>query len=166
MELIVNNKVWTKQRLLEAGIITDEQAMCERCGLKAETDYHRYYECDANKHIKHDDVTNTNYIAKEAKLRPHLACMWFRAIMPGNITSLPVGWGPSKMMTTTTTSSRIGSTTPGRRALMAQVVPTVIPGPDGSSLGQLSSTRAAGEKRTCTARSPAGKQSRERSSLL
>ena len=29
VELIVNNKVWTKQRLLEAGIITEDLALCD-----------------------------------------------------------------------------------------------------------------------------------------
>ena len=95
LELIVNNKVWSNQRLMDAGIInTDEQLLCGRCGLEAETDYHRYYACEANHLIDHEDVSKTNFLAKEAKRRPHLACLWFRAIMPGNITSLPVGWAP------------------------------------------------------------------------
>ena len=94
IELIVNNKVWTKQRLLDAGIIEADEAMCERCGLHVETDYHRYYECIANGHINHEDVTNTEYMSQDAKRRPHLACMWYRAIMPGNIATIPVGWAP------------------------------------------------------------------------
>ena len=73
VELIVNNKVWTKQRLLEAKIITEDQATCDRCGLHIETDRHRYYECKANDLIDHEDVTKTNYIAKDASRRPHLA---------------------------------------------------------------------------------------------
>ena len=80
---------------MDAGIITtDDQLLCGRCGFEAETDYHRYYACSAIHLIDHEYVSKTNFLAKEAKKRPHLACLWFRAIMPGNITSLPVGWAP------------------------------------------------------------------------
>jgi hypothetical protein len=105
VELAVNNKVWTKQRLLDAGMIEESEAMCDRCGLHVETDYHRYYACSANDLIEHEDVSRTNYIAKDAGRMPHLACKWFRAIMPGNITSLPVGWAPSTTTITMTMTS-------------------------------------------------------------
>ena len=37
LELIINNKIWSKQRLLEAGIITDDQPICERCAMRLES---------------------------------------------------------------------------------------------------------------------------------
>jgi len=94
MELIVNNKVWSKQRLLEAGIINEEEATCERCGLHVETDLHKYFQCSANNSIQHKDVTSTQDLAKEASKQTHMACMWYRAIMPGNMATTPVGWAP------------------------------------------------------------------------
>jgi len=54
LERLVVNKVWSKERLLEEKIITDEEAGCERCGATFESDFHRYYECSGNNHI--DDV--------------------------------------------------------------------------------------------------------------
>ena len=70
VELATNNKVWTKQRLLDAGIIEEAEAMCDRCGLHLETDHHRYYACCANDDIDHDDVRKTNYLAKDAARMP------------------------------------------------------------------------------------------------
>jgi hypothetical protein len=87
VELIVCNKVWTKQRLLEAELITEEDALCDRCGECIETDLHRYYECQANRCIDSDDVAKTQYLTKEARREPHNACKWFRAILPGSIIS-------------------------------------------------------------------------------
>ena len=95
IELLVSNKIWTKQRLLEAGIISEDEAMCGRCGLHVETDRHKFYECPANNLIGHRDVASTNHFAKEAAGQPHRACMWYRAIMAGNIATLPVGWAPT-----------------------------------------------------------------------
>ena len=49
VELAVNSKIWTKQRLLGAKIIEESEAMCDRCGgTQLETDFQRYYECSAN----------------------------------------------------------------------------------------------------------------------
>lgn len=105
VELTANNKVWSKQRLLDAGIIEESEAMCDRCGgLHVETDYHRYYACIANGLIEHEDVIKTNYMAKDAGRMPHLACKWYRAIMPGKATPPPCRWaGPPSLMTTITT---------------------------------------------------------------
>lgn len=94
LELIVNNKVWSKHRLLDAGIITTDQTTCERCGDAVEADLHKYYQCKANDLIDCEAVTNTSQFGKDAKRQPHLACMWYRAIMLGNIASKPVGWAP------------------------------------------------------------------------
>lgn len=94
LELIVNNKAWSKQRLLDAGIITTDQATCERCGEAIDTDLHKYYQCKANDFIECEAVTNTSQLGKDAKRQPHLVCMWYRAIMPGNISSKPIGWAP------------------------------------------------------------------------
>ena len=138
VELVVNTKVWTKQRLLGAGIITTDEAMCDRCGLHVETDRHRYYACSANDHIHHEDVTNTDYIAKDARRRPHLACMWYRAIMPGNIATIPVGWAPLRTTTTTTSTSRNGSTQRARQAPTALAELTQTPELDGRTRGQRS----------------------------
>lgn len=94
LELIVNNKTWSKQRLLDAGIISEVQAVCGRCGEATETDMHKYYQCKANDLIDCEAVTSTKQLGNDAKRQPHLACMWYRAIMPGSITSKPVGWAP------------------------------------------------------------------------
>ena len=85
IELIVNNKVWTKHRLLEAGIITEHEANCDRCGEALETDLHRYYDCKANDSINDDAVRKTQYLAKDAKKQKHQNCKWFRAILPGSL---------------------------------------------------------------------------------
>ena len=66
VELAVNNKIWTKQRLLDSKIIVEREAMCERCGgIHIETNFHRYYDCSANHAIEHDDVSKTHYLAKK-----------------------------------------------------------------------------------------------------
>ena len=64
------NKVWSKKRLLDAGIIAEEEAMCERCGEEVETDFHRYFACKANGCIEHEDVTDTNWLANTATNNP------------------------------------------------------------------------------------------------
>ena len=67
VELLVCNKVWSKKRLLDAGIITEEEAICGRCGEEVETDYHRYYACKANGCIEHEDVISTDGLATKGK---------------------------------------------------------------------------------------------------
>ena len=132
IELAVNNKIWTKQRLLESKIIEESEAMCERCGgIHIETNFHRYYDCSANHAIEHDDVSKTHYLAKNAKLMPHLACKWYRAIMPGDTTSLPVGWPLGRKTTTTTRISRSGSMQAGTWAPTAPAEWTPTPERDG-----------------------------------
>ena len=41
LEAVVVNKVWTKERMLAAGIIDQEEAKCDRCGEAFDSDFHR-----------------------------------------------------------------------------------------------------------------------------
>ena len=96
VELVTCNKVWSKQRLLDAKIITEQEAVCSRCHGEIETDYHKYYGCKANDCIESDDVIKTNWLKKRAKEDTQNPCLWLRAILPGCLTSKPVGWAPDE----------------------------------------------------------------------
>ena len=96
LEVVVCNKVWSKQRLLEAGMINESEALCDRCHEEIETDFHRCYGCKANDSIDSEDVSKTEWLVKEAKGSPQHKCLWFRAILPGRMTSKPVGWAPEE----------------------------------------------------------------------
>ena len=93
LELIVTNRSWCGSRLLEANIITEEEAQCTRCDRHTlETPYHRYYDCQANDDITADEVSSTKHLHKEVSTNTAHQCMWYRGLLPGCKLGKPVGW--------------------------------------------------------------------------
>ena len=93
LEIIVTNRSWCGSRLLNAGIISEEEAKCKRCGQDTlETPHHRYYTCPANTDIEAKEVTTTQHLHKHFKRDTSHCCMWYRGVLPGSLIAKPVGW--------------------------------------------------------------------------
>ena len=93
LELIITNRSWCGARLLQANIITEEEAKCKRCSMDIlETPYHRYYQCPANDIIGEEEVTNSQDLHTHVTRDTKHECMWFKGILPGQRVAEPVGW--------------------------------------------------------------------------
>lgn len=86
------NKFWSKERLLKAGIITEAEAKCDRCGANLGTDFHRYSQCPGNNLIEDECIGKSNWMAQKAKDHHRHKAKWYRAILPGDLMGKPVGW--------------------------------------------------------------------------
>ena len=86
------NKVWSKERLVQAGIITEAAAGCDRCGAAFESDFHRFFECPSNDCIQDECIRKSNGLAAKAKSDHTHKAKWYRAILPGDLIGEPVGW--------------------------------------------------------------------------
>ena len=63
-----------------------EAITCKRCGKAPETDYHRTWECDANRKLK-ACKKSANLIQKAKFAHEALPCLWLRGIVPATWTT-------------------------------------------------------------------------------
>ena len=74
----------------EAGF--DVQTLCPRCGLEAETDFHRYWVCPDNAKVEDFAVKRTDRWMSDAlkDVQQGLECIWLRGLVPSASTSFQV----------------------------------------------------------------------------
>ena len=65
--------------------------ICVRCGAAPETLKHRYWECEKNKDIEADDVTQSRKLCEQAVKHwdSRGACYWNGGAMPHNLRAVP-----------------------------------------------------------------------------
>ena len=63
-----------------------DAALCKRCGKAPETDYHRIWDCDANRNLK-ACKKSANLVQKAKFGHKILPCLWLRGIVPATWTT-------------------------------------------------------------------------------
>lgn len=93
LELLVCNKIWCGQRLIEQKLTLDnDRLLCTRCGEADDTPLHRYYQCRRNKAIDDPIIADTDYICREVAEQPQSNFLWFRAIVPRAMQGIAIDY--------------------------------------------------------------------------
>ena len=86
LETILTGACWSRDRKCQAGIYTDNENICPKCGVSPCDDLHQYWTCEHLAQDEHDDVRKTQQYAPRAQeefvTNPAL---WLRGILPASL---------------------------------------------------------------------------------
>ena len=96
-EVVLSAGCWSPFKKWKAGLVTQDAAVCTKCGAQQCDDFHQFWACESHINDTADDIVNSQQYVSQAQAEIDVyPCLWLRGVLPESLVTIPSRFNPKE----------------------------------------------------------------------